>query len=87
MSRQEMLPADYTICAYVRLSTEDDDISGFKVESGSITSQRKLIMDFIKRQPEFARCNVIERCDDGYSGTRFDDRPQFTDMVRSTVSS
>ncbi|MBR5419620.1 MAG: recombinase family protein [Lachnospiraceae bacterium] len=81
MSKQEVLPADYTICAYARLSLEDEDKSEFKVESGSITSQRRLIMDFIKRQPEFARCNVIERCDDGYSGTRFDDRPQFTDMI------
>ena len=72
---------DYTICAYMRLSDEDRDIFGRKVESGSITSQRRLIMDFINKQPEFKGCNVIERCDDGISGRYFDNRPQFMDMI------
>ena len=76
-----VLPAGYTICAYMRLSNEDRDVFGRKVESGSITSQRRLIMDFIDRQPEFAGCRVIERCDDGLSGRYFDTRPQFTDMI------
>ena len=75
------LPAGYTICAYMRLSNEDRDVFGRKEESGSITSQRRLIMDFIGRQPEFAGCRVIERCDDGLSGRYFDTRPQFTDMI------
>ena len=75
---------DYTICAYMRLSDEDRDIFGRKVESGSITSQRRLIMDFINDQPEFKGCNVIERCDDGLSGRYFDTRPQFTDMIEHT---
>lgn len=75
------LPAGYTICAYMRLSNEDRDVFGRKVESGSITSQRRLIMDFIDRQPEFAGCRVIERFDDGLSGRYFDTRPQFTDMI------
>ena len=79
--KSEILPSDYTICAYMRLSHDDGDFSAFKVESGSISSQRKLIRDFISRQPEFAKCNVIERCDDGYSGTKFDTRPQFTAMI------
>ena len=73
--------SNYTICAYMRLSDEDRDVFGRKVESGSITSQRRLIMDFINRQPEFKGCNVIERCDDGLSGRYFDTRPQFTDMI------
>ena len=72
---------DYTICAYMRLSSEDSDIFGRKVESGSITSQRRLIMDYINRQPEFKGCRVIERCDDGISGRHFDTRPQFMDMI------
>ena len=72
---------DYTICAYMRLSDEDRDVFGRKIESGSITSQRHLIMDFINSQPEFRGCNVIERCDDGLSGRYFDTRPQFTDMI------
>lgn len=76
--------SNYTICAYMRLSDEDRDIFGRKVESGSITSQRRLIMDFINRQPEFKGCNVIERCDDGLSGRYFDTRPQFTDMIELT---
>ena len=81
MGKTGAIPADYTICAYMRLSNEDRDVFGRKVESGSITSQRSLIMDFIGRQPEFAGCRVIERCDDGLSGRYFDTRPQFTDMI------
>ncbi|MDD6515326.1 MAG: recombinase family protein [bacterium] len=76
--------SNYTICAYMRLSDEDRDIFGRKVESGSITSQRRLIMDFINRQPEFKGCKVIERCDDGLSGRYFGTRPQFTDMIELT---
>lgn len=72
---------DYTVCAYMRLSNEDRDIFGRKVESGSITSQRRLILDFINRQPEFKGCNVIEKCDDGLSGRYFDTRPQFVEMI------
>ena len=75
---------DYTICAYMRLSSEDSDIFGRKVESGSITSQRHLIMDYINKQPEFKGCRVIERCDDGISGRHFDTRPQFMDMIEQT---
>lgn len=75
---------DYTICAYMRLSTEDSDIFGRKVESGSISSQRRLIMDYINKQPEFKGCSVIERCDDGISGRHFDTRPQFMDMIEQT---
>lgn len=75
---------NYTICAYMRLSDEDRDNFGRKVESGSITSQRRLIMDFINRQPEFKGCNVIERCDDGLSGRYFNTRPQFTEMIELT---
>lgn len=75
---------NYTICAYMRLSDEDRDIFGRKVESGSITSQRRLIMDYINKQPEFMGCKVIERCDDGLSGRYFDTRPQFTDMIELT---
>lgn len=75
---------DYTICAYMRLSNEDSDIFGRKVESSSITSQRKLIMDYINKQPEFKGCRVIERCDDGISGRHFDTRPQFMDMIEQT---
>lgn len=76
-----MLPPTYVICAYVRLSVEDEDVGELKVESGSISAQRKLIHRYIDNHPEFTKCQVIERCDDGYSGTHFDTRPQFTDMI------
>lgn len=74
---------DYVICLYVRLSIEDDDVSGspYKTESGSITTQRALLHDYIKSRREFEGCKVIEKCDDGFSGTHFDNRPQFTEMI------
>ncbi|MBD5525308.1 MAG: recombinase family protein [Lachnospiraceae bacterium] len=74
---------EYVVCLYVRLSIEDDDVSGsaFKTESGSITTQRALLHDYIKNRKEFKGCKVIEKCDDGFSGTHFDNRPQFTEMI------
>jgi len=73
---------EYVICLYIRLSIEDDDVSGnpFKKESGSITTQRALLHDYIKNRKEFEGCKVIEKCDDGFSGTHFDNRSQFTEM-------
>ena len=74
---------EYVVCFYIRLSMEDDDISQnpFKRESGSITTQRALLYDYIKNRKEFEGCKVIEKCDDGFSGTHFDNRPQFTEMI------
>ena len=74
---------EYTVCLYIRLSMEDDDVPGssFKTESGSITTQRDLLYDYIKSRKEFKGCKVIEKCDDGFSGTHFDNRPQFTEMI------
>ena len=82
-SRQYDSKKEYVICLYVRLSIEDDDVSGsaFKTESGSITTQRALLHDYIKNRKEFQGCKVIEKCDDGFSGTHFDNRPQFTKMI------
>ena len=74
---------EYVVCLYIRLSMEDDDVSGssFKTESGSITTQRALLYEYIKSRKEFEGCRVIEKCDDGFSGTHFDNRPQFTEMM------
>lgn len=74
---------EYVICLYIRLSIEDDDVFGnsYKTESGSITTQRALLHDYIKNHKEFEGCTVIEKCDDGFSGTHFDNRPQFTEMI------
>ena len=77
------LPDGYVVCLYTRLSLEDNDVSGnpFKNESGSITSQRNLLYDFMKNREEFDGCKIIEKCDDGFSGTHFDNRPQFMEMM------
>lgn len=60
---------EYVVCLYVRLSIEDDDVSGgaFKTESGSITTQRALLHDYIKNRKEFEGGKVTEKCDDGFS--------------------
>ncbi len=78
-----MAKKEYVICLYIRLSMEDGDVPGnlSKKESGSITTQRALLCDYIKSRTEFDGCKIIEKCDDGFSGTRFDDRPQFTEMI------
>ena len=54
---------EYVICFYIRLSIEDDDIqdNAYKTESGSITTQRALLYDYIKHQKEFAGCRIIEK--------------------------
>ncbi|MCC8049339.1 MAG: recombinase family protein [Clostridiales bacterium] len=69
------------IIIYIRLSLEDEDVrSGVKEESNSITNQRLLIHDYIKSNPELKEAKIIEKCDDGYSGKRFD-RPAFQEMI------
>lgn len=70
-----------TTAKYIRLSSEDDDLgkSG-KVESNSVTNQRNLLDTFISRTPELADTNVIEFCDDGWSGKNFE-RPAFQEMI------
>ncbi|MDE6233929.1 MAG: recombinase family protein, partial [Lachnospiraceae bacterium] len=75
--------SEYVIALYIRLSQEDRDISPMadKAESNSITNQRALLWDFIKRHEEFADCTVIEKCDDGYSGVLFDSRPGFKELI------
>jgi len=76
------LTKDYVVAFYIRLSLEDDDLGGTKRESDSITNQRALLKDYLKNHEEFADCTVIEKCDDGYSGVHFDNRPQFTELIR-----
>ncbi len=59
---------------YFRLSREDGD----KLESDSIRNQRKLITEFLEKNPKMKL--IKEYVDDGYSGTNFD-RPDFIRMV------
>lgn len=75
------LAKDYVVALYIRLSLEDDDLGGAKRESDSITNQRALLKEYLKNHEEFADCTVIEKCDDGYSGVHFDNRPQFTELI------
>lgn len=60
---------NYLIAIYLRLSNEDEGEN--LDESNSITSQRELIKDYIKRNDDLLNCSTIEFCDDGYSGTNF----------------
>ena len=64
----------YQATSYIRLSYTDDRSS----ESDSVTNQRKLIENFIKRNPDIEI--ISEKIDDGYSGIIFD-RPAFKEMM------
>lgn len=71
-----------TTAKYVRLSSEDDDLrQGGKLESNSIANQRDLLDAFISRMPELAGTNIIEFCDDGWSGKNFE-RPAVQDLLQ-----
>lgn len=59
---------------YTRLSRDDGD----KAESNSITSQKEIIREYVRRHPEFVI--VKEYADDGYSGVNFE-RPGFKQMM------
>lgn len=75
------MPVTECIAVYIRLSSEDNDVDGsIKAESNSVSAQRMLINEFIKKQDEFINCSVVEYVDDGYSGTNFN-RPGFQRMV------
>lgn len=69
----------YRATKYIRLSYTNDR----STESDSVGNQRKLIDDFVSRNPDIEI--VSERIDDGYSGTIFE-RPEIQrliEMVRS----
>ena len=68
----------YQATSYIRLSYTDDRSS----ESDSVTNQRKLIENFIERNPDIQI--VSEKIDDGYSGIIFD-RPAFKEMMQDMI--
>lgn len=76
------LDRHYRAAIYLRLSREDGDFScsGEKLESNSISNQRLVVMDFLRRCPEITF--VREYCDDGYTGANFD-RPDFQKMMEA----
>lgn len=65
----------YIIAIYIRLSKEDDK---WKEESNSITMQRVVLKKYIEEN--FADYEVVEFCDDGYTGTNFE-RPGMQEML------
>lgn len=72
----------YTIAKYLRLSSEDADMNhSGKLESNSISNQRNLLDAYINRIPEFAGAEVVEFCDDGWSGKNFE-RPAVQEMLQ-----
>lgn len=75
----------YKAAIYLRLSREDRAPSryGSKPESDSISNQRMLIYDFLKKHPEIEVKS--EYCDDGYTGANFE-RPQFQRMMEDVKS-
>ena len=76
------LDRNYKAAIYLRLSREDGDFScsSEKFESNSISNQRLVIMDFLKKCPEITFTR--EYCDDGYTGANFD-RPEFQKMMEA----
>lgn len=64
----------YKAISYTRLSYTNDKDN----ESNSISNQKALIRDFVKRHSDIEI--VSEKVDDGYTGVLFD-RPAFQEMI------
>ena len=72
-----------TIAIYIRLSLEDGDLSSSdKLESESITNQRGMLVDYIRTSPELCGAEIMEFCDDGYSGKNFN-RPGVKRLIEA----
>lgn len=69
------------VAIYLRLSIEDDAPRdrNYK-ESNSISSQRKMLMEYISNDAELKGQEVAEFCDDGFSGTNMD-RPGVQELL------
>lgn len=75
----------YTTAIYLRLSDDDNDLDTIKTESSSIAGQRIIINDFINSHTELKKSNLIEYCDDGYSGVNFS-RPSVIKLLDDVKS-
>lgn len=72
---------ELTAAVYLRLSSEDPDLKqALKTESNSIKNQRNLVMDFIRKSPRLSGAEILEFCDDGWSGKNFE-RPGVQEML------
>lgn len=70
-----------TAAMYLRISSEDSDTRhSVKTESDSIANQRSLLSGFISRTPELENADILEFCDDGWSGKNFE-RPAVREML------
>ena len=68
---------------HIRLSLEDGDLSSSdKLESESITNQRSMLIDYIRTSTELCDAEIMEFCDDGYSGKNFD-RPGVKRLIEA----
>ena len=65
----------YQIAIYMRLSKEDNK----EQESNSITTQRILLQKFVAEH--FSNYQIMEFCDDGYTGTNFE-RPEIQKLLQ-----
>lgn len=70
---------------YLRLSMEDDAARAgnghMQEESNSISSQRKMLMEYISKEAELAAQETVEFCDDGFSGTSME-RPGMQELLK-----
>lgn len=78
------------IAIYLRLSIEDEALDGKistqKLESNSISNQRKMLLDYISNDAELREQEVAEFCDDGFSGTNMD-RPGMQELLKQVKQS
>ena len=66
---------------YLRISSEDADLrNGEKNESESISNQRSLLREYVSGHAELAGSEILEFCDDGWSGTNFE-RPAVKELL------
>ena len=70
-----------TTAIYLRISSEDVDLkTGEKDESESISNQRRLLRDYVSAHADLSGSEILEFCDDGWSGTNFE-RPAIKELL------
>lgn len=72
---------DGYLAIYLRISHDDGYLEADKVESISITSQRKVLQYFISKNSELSQYPVKEFLDDGFSGVNFN-RPGIQKLLK-----
>ena len=66
---------------YLRISSEDTDLkTSDKDESESISNQRRLLRDYVRSHADLSSSEILEFCDDGWSGTNFE-RPAMKELL------